>query len=84
MWEERFILRFSHRRFLQGLVSEIQEKELSFYVMNSSNNTTSHDTGIGLENVTKRLNLLYGNKYTLSTREEENVYSVTLVIPLQS
>lgn len=74
---------YRHASFVHVSI-EVQEKELSFYIMNSSNNTAPHDTGIGLENVTKRLNLLYGNKYTLSTREEENVYSVTLVIPLQS
>ena len=40
------------------------------------------DSGIGLENVRKRLALIYGEKnYTLDIREEENFYTVKLVIP---
>ena len=38
--------------------------------------------GIGLENVHKRLMLIYGEKnYTLNIREEQNTYTVKLVIP---
>lgn len=38
--------------------------------------------GIGLENVRKRLALIYGEKnYTLDIREEEQTYTVKLVIP---
>ena len=38
--------------------------------------------GIGLENVRKRLALIYGEKnYTLAIREEEQTYTVKLVIP---
>ena len=41
-----------------------------------------HNAGIGLENVRKRLALIYGEKnYTLDIREEENFYTVKLVIP---
>ena len=73
---------YRHASFVHVAI-EVQEKELSFYIMNSNFNQLPHDTGIGLENVTKRLNLLYGNKYTLSIRAEEDVYRVTLVIPIQ-
>lgn len=73
---------YRHASFVHVAI-EVQEKELSFYIMNSNFNQPPHDTGIGLENVTKRLNLLYGNKYTLSIRAEEDVYRVTLVIPVQ-
>jgi LytS/YehU family sensor histidine kinase len=37
--------------------------------------------GIGLKNVTRRLELLYP-KYTLDVRDEHDTYSVTLTIPL--
>lgn len=38
--------------------------------------------GIGLENVRKRLALIYGEKnYSLDIREEKETYTVTLVIP---
>ena len=41
-----------------------------------------NDPGIGLENVRKRLALIYGEKnYSLDIREEEETYTVTLVIP---
>lgn len=37
--------------------------------------------GIGLENVQKRLELIYGNDYDLNIEESENSYCVTLKIP---
>ena len=41
-----------------------------------------HPAGIGLENVRKRLGLIYGEKgYTLDIRETAETYTVTLVIP---
>jgi LytS/YehU family sensor histidine kinase len=38
--------------------------------------------GIGLENVCKRLDLIYGNDYELKIDERENKYYVTLKIPM--
>lgn len=38
--------------------------------------------GIGLENVRKRLRLLFGNDYTLSITEEDNKFDVLLIVPL--
>ena len=52
-----------------------------------SNSRPIHDeppqsTGIGMENVRKRLDLTYGpNGYTLETHEEQNNYTIKLVIP---
>ena len=40
--------------------------------------------GVGLQNVKKRLNLLYDNNYTLNIKDEADVYSVELTIPLNS
>lgn len=41
-----------------------------------------HPAGIGLENVRKRLALIYGERnYTLDIREEPETYNVKLVIP---
>ncbi|MDE7305188.1 MAG: histidine kinase [Alistipes sp.] len=41
-----------------------------------------HKAGIGLENVRKRLGLIYGPRgYTLDIREEADTYTVELVIP---
>lgn len=41
-----------------------------------------HTTGIGLENVRKRLALIYGERnYTLNIQEQDATYTVKLVIP---
>lgn len=37
--------------------------------------------GVGLSNVKRRLDLLYGPDYSLETRKDESRYSVTLIIP---
>ncbi len=52
-------------------------------ISNSRHNTVNeHPAGIGLENVRKRLELLYGeNNYTLHIDEEPATYTVKLVIP---
>ena len=59
-------------------------KTLSCVVANSCHHaqTTEH-SGIGLNNIKKRLDLLFGNNYTLSTDDsDKNVYLVELIIPL--
>lgn len=38
--------------------------------------------GVGLENIRKRLRLLFGNDYTLSIIEEKDKFNVLLLIPL--
>ena len=40
--------------------------------------------GVGLANVRSRLDLIYGKNYTLDISDEADVYTVELVIPLQS
>jgi two-component sensor histidine kinase len=44
--------------------------------------TTPQQGGVGLANVRKRLNLLYGNHYDLRIHDDAGVYSVELVIPV--
>jgi sensor histidine kinase YesM len=41
-------------------------------------------TGTGLLNVTRRLELFYGNKALLKTSKENEIYSVTLYLPIQN
>lgn len=43
---------------------------------------TQHQ-GIGLPNIQKRLNLLFGNNYTLNAERKDNQYRVLLIIPAQ-
>jgi|WetSurMetagenome_2_1015567.scaffolds.fasta_scaffold03493_5 two-component system, LytTR family, sensor kinase len=56
---------------------------ITFIVQNSvakghSGDAPGVESGIGLENVRKRLTLLFGDNYDLSIEEKESVYSVTL------
>ena len=38
--------------------------------------------GVGLANVKQRLNLIYGNRYTLDINDQQDTYTVKLTIPL--
>jgi LytS/YehU family sensor histidine kinase len=58
---------------------------LNFRVLNSRweiNTGQTESTGIGLENVRKRLDLIYRDKYTLDIQTSDNFYTVTLKIPV--
>ena len=63
---------------------------LHFTCRNSKRETplTPHEGGkkggIGLANVRKRLNLLFGHDYALRIKDAPGVYTVELVIPLTS
>lgn len=62
---------------------EIRNGELQFLVANSSfKNADKQTKGVGLENIRKRLQLLYKDNYTLEIRESDNQYHVLLIIPL--
>jgi LytS/YehU family sensor histidine kinase len=39
--------------------------------------------GIGLENIKKRLNLIYGNKHSFSIIEKDDLFQVSLKIPVK-
>ncbi|MBL3657209.1 sensor histidine kinase [Fulvivirga sediminis] len=58
--------------------------ELTLNVENSKANFTSrmNVSGIGLENVKKRLNILYPDRYELAVKNTEAIYKVTLCINL--
>lgn len=43
--------------------------------------SSSHKPGIGLENVIKRMTLIYGENYDLKLHDEDKVYIVELLIP---
>ena len=62
----------------------VDANELSCVVANSRHDAhTSSHSGIGLNNITKRLDILFGDSYTLSTDEsDKSVYIVELVIPI--
>lgn len=57
---------------------------LFFLVQNPvvADEITSTNSGIGLKNVTRRLDLLYGNGYVLNIIEKDHKYIVSLKIPV--
>ncbi len=59
--------------------------QLQFHCQNSyreQSNTTSLSKGIGLENVRKRLELLYPEQHTLSITQDNDTYQVNLQLQL--
>jgi two-component system LytT family sensor kinase len=67
-------------------VKVTEEGRLDFYCMNNfkpSESTENAASGIGLENVKKRLQLIYPNAHQLDIRETKNQYEVRLSIELE-
>jgi sensor histidine kinase YesM len=93
--EPLLILPFVENAFKHGLEQELgnghvhivicqTENELLLEVTNSKPKATLIDTkkGIGISNVVRRLDLLYPNKYQLTTNDEEKQYRI--ILSLQS
>jgi sensor histidine kinase YesM len=61
----------------------VVENELRFHLTNSTNGEgMSAKGGIGLQNIKKRLDLLYTDKYHLIIKEDEDMYLVKLELKL--
>jgi len=59
----------------------IQDPKLYFYCRNKKKNGPKElSTGIGLDNIKKRLDLAYGNNYCLSVKDEADFYTTELTI----
>ncbi len=63
----------------------VKDAHLHFEIANSIPDAKHRKPGhgVGLANVKKRLQLLYGDRYHLNTEETDNKYSVVLSIPLE-
>jgi len=63
----------------------VENGHLHFGIINSlpAKRSEKKHHGVGLTNVGKRLELLYGDKYTLKTEETEKEYRVELSLPLE-
>ncbi|QXP73522.1 histidine kinase [Tenacibaculum sp. AHE15PA] len=57
---------------------------LFFEIKNSTKNNTSSKKGIGLENIKKRLEMLYGKSYHLDISQTKNSFRVELKTPLKN
>ena len=61
---------------------EADDRKLIFRFTNSVGATTQEEKGgIGLDNVRKRLDLIYGKNYSLVTEKADGVYRLTLTLP---
>ncbi len=63
------------------------QKEIIFYIKNnfdesSKQNTEKTQKGIGLQNLKRRLELLYPQNYSLEIEQQETIYSVKLKIEI--
>lgn len=62
---------------------ELDGDKLIFRCSNSNRRKEDEQHhGIGLENIRKRLRLLFGNDYTLSIDDTDDYFNVLLIIPL--
>jgi LytS/YehU family sensor histidine kinase len=78
---------FKHGSLIDGYLTveiniQLNENQLEFSIKNTivSSEIDKNENGIGLENIQKRLNLLYKNKHLLNVAAEENWFVVDLKI----
>jgi sensor histidine kinase YesM len=65
------------------LLIDVQESHLQFYIQNKKHtNNRDASGGIGLNNVKRRLDLLYKGKYNLDIHDETDIYTVELSLIL--
>ena len=65
------------------LLIEVDEAHLHFFMQNKKHtNNRDESGGIGLNNVKRRLDLLYPGKYNLDIRDERDTYTVELSLVL--
>ncbi len=64
---------------------DIEKKgdRLLFHCNNTKSNAKHEYGGVGLSNVTKRLELIYGNDYSLDINDGEETYDVLLNLPVK-
>lgn len=91
--EPLLMLPFIENAFKHGLEQEtgqgfvniilcVMEDELILEVSNSKPQQVNSSAGIGIQNVLKRLTLLYPDKHRLEIKDELNTYHVTLALQL--
>ncbi|KAA5822363.1 histidine kinase [Algibacter amylolyticus] len=74
---------FKHGSLKNGILTVninlyCENKSLFFTIENTSNANTASENGIGLDNIKKRLDLLYKNQYTLNINNENGLFKVHL------
>ena len=76
---------FKHGAIIKGklkvnMVLETKGDELFFEIGNTSINEANVEKGIGLENIEKRLEMLYPNVHKIDIEESKNSFKVQLII----
>lgn len=61
----------------------MEDDKLHYTVENSISSEVHEPSGVGLENLQKRLSLLFGNNYSLTIKREAEKYQVIMIIPLE-
>ncbi len=65
------------------LLIDLSEDHLYFFIQNKKhNNNRDASGGVGLNNVKRRLNLLYPGKYNLNIKDEKDAYTIELSLIL--
>lgn len=80
---------FKHGKIVNGTLKisidfSCNDKSINFSIKNSHEKNQSTKHGIGLENIKKRLELLYKNSYDLDISETINTYNVQLKLYLKN
>ncbi|MBR4480766.1 MAG: histidine kinase [Prevotella sp.] len=73
---------YQHESFIEAKVA-VEGETLRFSCRNSKAEKPNEEKGgVGLNNVRRRLNLIYDKKYSLNIKNEPEIYTVELNIPL--
>lgn len=80
---------FKHGTLKDGVLNidlsiEATSEMINFKISNSSLNTQNKNEGIGLQNIKKRLELLYSNQYQLDISQKQSKFTVNLQLNIKS
>ncbi|MBC2845377.1 histidine kinase [Winogradskyella flava] len=78
---------FKHGKIEDGILSidisiQCEANNIKFNIKNSHTKSTPTQLGIGLENIKKRLELLYSDRYELNINEDDHWFEVQLKLSL--
>lgn len=79
---------YNGKSFIKAVLS-VDDKFISFFCSNScvaqsESGLPSHHSGIGIDNVRKRLSLIYGEDYSLEIKRDKSEFCVILKIPVSN
>ena len=80
---------FKHGKMIEGILQidihlKVDENKLLFTVKNASKIKEDVKTGIGIENIKKRLEILYAEKHQLEIIEQDNCFKIALKVVLSN